>query len=357
MRIQSALTLVVLLPGYLASSSSASAHHSFATHYDTTVIVELSGVLSEVDLRSPHSFLGVTTELEDGTTQTWEVEAHAIALLRRLGIDDDTLRVGDPVTITGPRSRRPEKNLLLATRMVTVDGLEFEMMNSIRSAPDYRVTDARLEGSGIERFQGRWLTYIVGQIISDSPMPLNDAGLAARAAFDPLNTPAMECVPPNLPAMLFLPYIYEITVAEGDVRLYQEYQGIDRRVTLGSREPNDTQPDFGRRTARMEGDTLVIESAGFPVLRAGLASGWEPNGNGADIPSSSSKRVVERYMLNPEATRLTVEYRVEDPAYLYEPYVSEIAWDRVPDDTPIYDATCETDIATRSTLNAAPRAE
>ena len=40
----------------------------------------------------------------------------------------------------------------------------------------------------------------------------------------------------------------------------------------------------------------MIESAGFPVLRAGLASGWEPNGNGADIPSSSSKRVVERYM-------------------------------------------------------------
>ncbi len=355
MRVFYRLNMVIAAIGALAATATATAHHSFATHYDSDIVVELSGVLSEVDLRSPHSFLGVTRQRDDGTEEVWEVEAHAFALLRRMGVDETTLRVGDPVTITGPRSRVPEKNLLLATFMITADGNEFEMLRSIRSAPTYRVTDARLEGRGTARFAGRWLTYIEGQAIAESPLPLNEAGRAARAAFDPQNTPAMECVPPNLPAMLFLPYIYEITTNGDEIRLFQEYQSIDRRVTLGASEPDTGPPGFGARVGRMEGETLVIESRGFEPNLAGLASGWEPNGNGADVPSSAEKTLVERYSLSPDGNKLTVQYTLDDPVYLSEPYVSEIVWDRVPDDTPIYDATCESDIATRSTLNAAPR--
>jgi len=332
--------------------STASAHHSFATHYDTTNIVEISGVLSSVKMRSPHSFFEVDIVTEDGGEETWEVEAHAVPILRRLGITRETLKVGDPVMIRGPRSRRPDKLLLFGAEINTSDGEQFEMLNSIRKAPDYAISDTRQGVTGIDRLTGKWMTFISGQKVSDSPMPLNQAGKEARENFDALVNSASECVPSNLPSLLMIPYVYEISRDGDNVEIFHEYAKVHRPVTLGSSVPNVTDPTFGRRVGRYENDTLIIESDGFPAMSAGLASGWEPNGNGADIPSSSSKKIVERYTVNEDGSVLTVAYTVSDPAYLSEPYSAEIMWHRMPFDAPIHDFTCDAEIASRSTQNA-----
>ena len=333
-------------------TSAASAHHSFATHYDTTNIVEISGVLSNVKMRSPHSFFEVDIVTEDGETETWEVEAHAVPILRRLGISRETLKVGDTVMIRGPRSRRPEKRLLFGAEIHTSDGKQFEMLDSIRKAPDYAISDTREGVTGIDRLTGKWMTFISGQRVSESPMPLNQAGKEARENFDALVNSASECVPSNLPSLLMIPYVYEIS-REGDhIDIFHEYAKLRRPVTLGSSVPNVTDPTYGRRIGRYENDTLIIESDGFPAMSAGLASGWEPNGNGADIPSSTQKELVERYTVNGDGSVLTVEYTVTDPAYLTEPYTAKVIWHRMPFDSPIYDFTCDAEIASRSTQNA-----
>lgn len=337
----------------MVPARSVEAHHSFATHYDTKNIVEISGVLTEVKIRNPHSFFQVEVTNQDGSRETWNVEAHAVALLRRLGIDRKTLVPGDPITVRGPRSRRPEKNLLFGAQLKTADGREFEMLESIRRPPENRVT-ADSRAKGLDRFAGRWLTYITGQKISGSPLPLNESGLAARAAFDPRNTPAMDCIPSNLPALLMIPYIYEVTVKNDEVLFFHEYDAIPRPVKLDKTTTNKTRPGFGRRRGWMEGGTIVVETDEFPELRAGLASGWEPNGNGADVPSSKQKRLTERYNISGDGNELSVEYTVVDPVYLYEPYVSTITWHRVPDDTPMYGFDCDAEIASRSTRNAVP---
>ena len=44
-----------IMPGIFLGS--ADAHHSFRMHYDPDRSIELQGVVAEVDLRSPHSFL------------------------------------------------------------------------------------------------------------------------------------------------------------------------------------------------------------------------------------------------------------------------------------------------------------
>ena len=337
----------------LIQAHPARAHHSFATHYDASNIVEISGILTEVKIRNPHSFFQVEVTNEDGSKEKWNVEAHAVALLRRLGIDRKTLVPGDPITVRGPRSRRPEKNLLFGAQLKTADGREFEMLESIRRPPETRVTDPS-QAKGLERFAGRWLTYISGQKISGSPLPLNETGLAARAAFDPRNTPAMECIPSNLPALLMIPYIYEITVTDAEVTFFHEYDAIPRPVRLDRNTTNKTRPGFGRRRGWLEGDTIVVETTDFPKLRAGLASGWEPNGNGADVPSSEHKHFLERYTVSADGNELSVEYTVKDPVYLYEPYVSTITWHRVPEDTPLFGFDCDAEIASRSTRNAVP---
>jgi hypothetical protein len=334
-------------------TTATRAHHSFATHYDTSNIVEIKGVLSDVKMRSPHSFFEVDVVNENGETETWEVEAHAVPILRRLGISKETLKVGDTIMFRGPRSRRPEKLLLFGAEIETASGQQFEMLNSIRKAPDYAISDTREGLTGIDRLTGKWMTFISGQSLEDSPMPLSEAGRVARQNFNSAFNTASECVPSNLPSLIMIPYVYEIK-RDGDfVDIFHEYAKVRRPVTLGSDMPNVTDPAFGKRTGRYEDDTLIIETTGFPAMAAGLASMWDPNGNGTDIPSSEQKELIERYTVNEDGSVLTLEYTVTDPVYLSEPYTANVVWHRMPFDSPIYDFTCDAEIATRSTQNAA----
>jgi hypothetical protein len=344
---------VVAVSLVLFGASTSLAHHSFATHYDGNNIVEISGVLSDVKMRSPHSFFEVDVTNEDGETETWEVEAHAVPILRRLGITRETLKVGDGVRIKGPRSRRPEKLLLFGAEINTESGLQFEMLDSIRRAPENAISDTREGVTGVDRLTGKWLTFISGQRVADSPMPLNAAGKQARENFDPLVNAASECIPSNLPSLLMIPYVYEITRDGTTVEIFHEYAQIRRPVVLGDSEPNMTDPTYGKRTGRYEDNALIVESTDFPAHSAGLASGWEPNGNGADIPSSEQKHLMENYTVNGDGSQMTIRYTVSDPAYLSEPYSADIVFHRLPDDAPVYEFTCDAEIAMRSTQNAA----
>ena len=335
-------------------SPTAVAHHSFATHYDASNVVEVTGTLSAVKMRSPHSFFEVDVVAENGSTETWDVEAHAVPILRRLGIDRDTLKVGDTVTFRGPRSRRPEKLLLFGAQIETASGLQFEMLDSIRKPPEDRISDTREGIEGVNRFTGMWMTFISGQKVADSPMPLNAAGVSARENFNAQVNSSSECVTPNLPSLLMIPYVYEITNYRNTISIFHEYGRVSRQVRLDSGEANVIDPQFGRRIGRFENDTLIIESDGFPALSAGLASGWDPNGNGADVPSSEQKLLVERYTVNADGSELTLNYTVTDPVYLAEPYNAQIVWYRLPEDSPIYEFDCDAEIASRSTNNAVP---
>ena len=343
MKIRYLLLFSVLLAG------PAAAHHSFATHYDASNVVEISGVLSDVKMRNPHSFFEVDVVNEAGETETWEVEAHAIPILRRLGITRDTLKVGDEVTIRGPRSRRPEKLLLFGAQIHTASGVTFEMLDSIRQAPDYYVTDER---EGLDRLSGKWMTYITGQRVTDSPMPLNAAAREARDNFDARANSSSQCIPMNLPSILMLPYVFQISIDSDTVNLLHEYSQVRRPVVLGSESANVTDPMFGARTGHYENGVLTIESRDFPAMSAGLASGWDPNGNGKDVPSSEQKFLVERYEVSDDGAQLIVNYTVTDPEFLTEPFSDQITWHRMPEDSPIYEFECDAEIARRSTENA-----
>ena len=243
--------------------------------------------------------------------------------------------------------------LLFGAEINTSSGELFETLNSIRRAPDYAISDTREGITGIDRLTGKWMTFISGQKVSESPLPLNQAGLQARENFNALVNSSSECIPSNLPSLLMIPYVYEISRDGNNIDIFHEYAKVRRPLTLGSSVPNVTDLEYGKRIGRYEDEALIIESDGFPAMSAGLASGWEPNGNGADIPSSTQKTLVERYTVNNDGSILTVDYTVNDPAYLLEPYTAKIIWYRMPFDSPIYDFTCDTEIASRSTQNAA----
>jgi hypothetical protein len=184
-------------------------------------------------------------------------------------------------------------------------------------------------------------------------MPLNAAGMAARAAYDPLNTPAMNCVPPNLPALLDAPYLTRISVSGDEVLFEHEYYKVKRKVSL-TQSVSATAPaaEFGRPVGKFSADAFVIESEGYVQNPAGLASDWDANGRGADIPSSTRKRLREEYTVSGDSRYLLVNVTVEDPVYLSEPYHVTRAWERVAEGVAFEPFACDPEAAKRSSKNA-----
>ena len=93
--------------GTLCLSARVSlAHHSVAANYDRQSTVVITGTITEVDIRNPHSQITLNVVDDDGSLVEWFVEwADKNALIRRL-VDVDRIQVGDQVTITGRPNRR-----------------------------------------------------------------------------------------------------------------------------------------------------------------------------------------------------------------------------------------------------------
>jgi uncharacterized protein DUF6152 len=95
------------------SSTSLSAHHSYSA-YDTDRLVEVQGVLEEFDWRSPHSLIKV----KDEEGRLYIFEWQATGSLQRRGIQEDTLKRGDHLVITGNPHRDFETNRILNFKSV-----------------------------------------------------------------------------------------------------------------------------------------------------------------------------------------------------------------------------------------------
>lgn len=86
---------------FLAVTSGATAHHSFAVFFNTDdKVVRLTGVVKDFQFRNPHGV--ITLVVPNGsTTVIWRAETNSPSILRRRGWSPDSLRVGDKVTLEG----------------------------------------------------------------------------------------------------------------------------------------------------------------------------------------------------------------------------------------------------------------
>jgi Family of unknown function (DUF6152) len=84
---------------FIASSSSAFAHHSFAM-FDSTKSQSKQGVIREVQWTNPHVWVRLAVQ-EDGREVVYSYEAAAVAVLKRVGWQRDSVKAGDRVTVVG----------------------------------------------------------------------------------------------------------------------------------------------------------------------------------------------------------------------------------------------------------------
>jgi lysyl-tRNA synthetase class II len=97
-------------------TASLSAHHSFSAVYQTKEEVKLEGKLVQVSIRNPHSYIFIEAPDPEGKMQRWSLEWGGAAQLAGQGVNQQTLKIGDHVVITGRPSRTPgEYRVLVQT--------------------------------------------------------------------------------------------------------------------------------------------------------------------------------------------------------------------------------------------------
>ena len=102
----------------LLTGLAAQAHHSFTAVYLQDETVTFEGRVVQFLFRNPHSILHVMAPDETGTDVRWAIEWQGATQLGAGGVEADTLRPGDPVSVTGNPGRDPREHRI---RMMTIE--------------------------------------------------------------------------------------------------------------------------------------------------------------------------------------------------------------------------------------------
>jgi len=319
--------------------STAQSHHAFAMHFDPSRTMEIEGIVTDFNLRNPHSFFTLESLDERGETFVWEVELPSSIMLRRMGIAQSTFSPGDNVSVVVWPNRVEGRNLVYGRAMTAVSGAVYG------EHPDLSAQAAQEEaGMGIA---GMWTSPL--PFLNPQPaLPLNEAGQIAADNYDHTLSPATTCEPFSIPDLQLSPYLTDIQIDDEKVIFVHEAYGITRTIPFDSDPiPADPTGYMGVAAASWAGDVLVIESEGYPASRWGLSSEAQPKGPPADIPSSAEKRVVERYSVSEDGQVLTLEYDIEDPVYLTDLYTGSMIMNRAATGVSVQPFECEVDSAKR----------
>lgn len=175
---------------------------------------------------------------------------------------------------------------------------------------------------------GNWIRG--GGPVVFSPWEFTEEGQRKFKSYDFMkDDPDYGCIASSWTRAWMNPNVLvRITQSADGVRLQHEFMDIDRRVPLvdpAAVNPKRSalipkMPTLGRSAAWYDGDTLVIDTVGFPTGWMATMEQW------AGLPQSPRMHTVER--LRRSGNALTIETTHFDPAYYRKPVVATIPYQK-----------------------------
>ena len=104
------IKLITIVAGLaVAMAQPASAHHSFAAEFDASKTVTLTGTVTKLEWMNPHIWVYLDVKDDKGNVQPWQCEGGPPNTLTRNGWSQNSLKVGEQVTIDGALAKDGSK--------------------------------------------------------------------------------------------------------------------------------------------------------------------------------------------------------------------------------------------------------
>lgn len=307
----------------LAVPGVASAHHS-ATIFNRQSVVAFQGTVTQFTWANPHVYIHVEAPDDAGGIVEWEIETDATPILTRSGWTRDSFVPGEQVSVRVNPDRNVERNHGLLITISKRNGATFSARSYFLRDPDDTESLARASDmSGIWELS---VDHFEPYYEAWAHVPLTEKGLAALASYNiRTENPSLQCIAPPTPTMLVGPYLNEIELGEDVVYIRNERFNVERTIYMDGRgHPEDGErTNHGHSIGRWEGDVLVVDTTNFAANRAPFF-GRPARAEG--VPSGLGKHVVERFQLSEGGTYIDIDFTLEDPEYLAEPFVATVRW-------------------------------
>jgi len=109
--------------GLLVATRPLVAHHSFAAEFDADKPITLKGIVTKVEWTNPHVWFYINVKDEKtGDVTNWGAEMGPPHGLQRRGWRQNTLQIGEEVTVSGSLAKNGTKRLNASKVTLTATG-------------------------------------------------------------------------------------------------------------------------------------------------------------------------------------------------------------------------------------------
>ena len=315
---------------------AVNAHHSISALYDYTNVTKVKGTITSIRWINPHVQLKIEATNDAGESETWQLEASAVNLLRRIGLDKDVVKEGAVVTATGPISRRGLKTMVAST--ITLEngdtyalfpgsaaraGLieSLPVVDGSKQRTQIEIEEEKAAADGFFRVWSPRKVPGTDQGLGVAPWPLTDSAKEAITRYNPLvDDPALQCVPAGMPNLMDNPYPMRFYEEEGNIVMHFELNDAVRIIHMSNNpdEENSESSLLGYSKGRWDGDELIVQTSRINY----------PYFDDLGTPQSGNLKLSERYRLSEGDTRLDWEIIAVDSEIFLEPVLLSgyMAW-------------------------------